>query len=139
VARCGSRGTVARSRHVRRIGALSPAGLLRAVQRDQSFYLSLGWGVALTAIPIFRQRGFRHLAPLFYGGVAYSMGAFTGYMGWLTVIPGVVDAHEIWHLAVLAGALLHWWFVWIVVGEDVADAAPSPSRRPPGRGSRRRP
>ena len=69
-----------------------------------SFYLGLGWGVALTAIPIFRQRGFAYLAPLFYGGAAYSIGAFMEYMGWLIVIPGVVHAHEIWHLAVLAGA-----------------------------------
>ena len=84
-----------------------------------AFYVGLGWAVALTAIPIFLRRGFRHLAPLFYGGVAYTMGAFMEYMGWIVVIPGVVHAHEIWHLAVLAGALLHWWFVWNVVGDDV--------------------
>jgi channel protein (hemolysin III family) len=83
-----------------------------------SFYLGLGWGVAFTAIPIFRSHGFAYLAPLFYGGVAYSIGAFMEYMGWLVVIPGVVHAHEIWHLAVLAGALFHWRFVWNVAGDD---------------------
>jgi len=85
-----------------------------------SFYLGLGWSVALTAIPIFRRRGFAHLAPVFYGGIAYSIGAFLEYMGWLVVIPGVVHAHEIWHIMVLAGALLHWWFLWIITGEAVA-------------------
>jgi channel protein (hemolysin III family) len=84
-----------------------------------SFYLGLGWAVGLTAIPIFRRRGFRHLAPLIYGGVAYSVGAFLEYMGWMVLIPGVVHAHEIWHVAVLAGAILHWRFVWNVVGDDI--------------------
>jgi channel protein (hemolysin III family) len=82
-----------------------------------SFYLGLGWGVALTAIPIFRRHGFAYLAPLFYGGAAYSIGAFMEYMGWLIVIPGVLHAHEIWHLAVLAGAVLHWRFVWNVAND----------------------
>lgn len=87
-----------------------------------SFYLGLGWAVALTAIPIFRRRGFTHIAPLFYGGVAYSLGAFMEYMGWLVLIPGVIRAHEIWHVMVLAGALLHWWFVWNIASDDVSGA-----------------
>ena len=101
-----------------------------------SFYLGLGWAVALTAIPIFRRHGFGFLAPLFYGGAAYSMGAFMEYMGWLVVIPGVVHAHEIWHIAVLAGALMHWWFVWKVAGDDIAAAVRLPN--PLGAATRRR-
>jgi channel protein (hemolysin III family) len=91
-----------------------------------SFYLGLGWGVALTAIPIFRRHGLFYLAPLFYGGVAYSIGAFMEYMNWLVVIPGVVHAHEIWHVAVLAGALWHWWFVWNVAGDEFSPHVRSP-------------
>jgi len=94
-----------------------------------SFYLGLGWAVALTAIPICRRHGFAHLAPLFYGGVAYSMGAFMEYMQWFVVIRGVVHAHEIWHLMVLAGALLHWWFVWNVAGDDIVAGVRSPHPR----------
>ena len=75
--------------------------------------------MALTAIPIFRRRGFTHLAPLIYGGVAYIGGAVMEYLGWFVVIPGVVHAHEIWHIMVLAGALFHWWFVWNVTGDDI--------------------
>ena len=88
------------------------------------FYLGLAWAMAPMAIPIFRRHGFAHLAPLFYGGAAYSIGAFMEYMRWLVVIRGVVHAHEIWHVMVLAGASLHWWFVWNVVGDDIgADPA----------------
>ena len=82
-----------------------------------SFYLGLGWSVAVSAIPIFRRRGFAHLAPLFYGAVAYSLGAVMEYLRWFVVIPGVVHSHEIWHLMVGAGAAFHWWFVWNVVGD----------------------
>ena len=96
------------------------------------FYLGLGWAVALTAIPIFRRRGFSHLAPLFYGGVAYSIGAFMEYMGWLVVIPGVIHAHDIWHIMALAGALLHWRFVWNVAGGDIATGGKSPDRQDVG-------
>ena len=97
-----------------------------------SFYLGLGWAVALPVIPIFRRHGFAYLAPLFYGGVAYSMGAFMEYMGWLVLIPGVVHAHEIWHLMVLAGALLHWWFVWNVAGTNIVAGVRAPNPQDAG-------
>lgn len=84
-----------------------------------SFYLGLGWGGALTAIPIFRRHGIRYLAPLFYAGAAYSIGAFMDYKSWFVVIPGVVHAHEIWHVMVFAGSLFNWWFVWNVVRDDI--------------------
>lgn len=83
-----------------------------------TFYLGLGWSVALTAIPIFQRHGFVYLAPLFYGGIAYSAGALMEFMGWMVVIPGVIHAHELWHVAVLIGALMHWRFVWNVAGDD---------------------
>ena len=41
-------------------------------------------------------------------------------MGWFVLIPGVIHAHQLWHVAVLIGALFHWWFVWNVVRDDVA-------------------
>ena len=83
-----------------------------------SLYLGLSWGIAFSVILIIRRYGFRYLAPLLYGGIAYSIGAVLEYMRWWVVIPGVVHAHEIWHIMVLAGALLHWRFVWKVAGND---------------------
>ena len=49
------------------------------------------------------------------------------YMGWLVVISGVIHAHEIWHIMALAGVLLHWWFVWNVVGDDIVACGHSPA------------
>jgi channel protein (hemolysin III family) len=83
-----------------------------------SFYLGMGWGVAMTAIPIFRRHGFRYLLPLFLGGIAYSVGAIMEFKQWLVVVPGVIHAHELWHIAVLIGALFHWRFVWDIAGDD---------------------
>jgi channel protein (hemolysin III family) len=85
-----------------------------------SFYLGLGWGGALTAIPIFRRHGFRRLAPLFYGGLAYSIGAVLDYTAGLVVVPGVVHAHEVWHVMVFIGAVCCWWFVRTIVDDDLA-------------------
>ncbi len=83
-----------------------------------TFYLGLGWGVALTAVPLLRRYGFVYLTPLLYGGLAYSIGAGMEFMGWFTVIPRVIHAHELWHIAVLIGALFHWRFVWDIAGDD---------------------
>ncbi len=83
-----------------------------------SFYLGLGWSVALTAIPILGRYGFRYLLPILYGGLAYTVGAFMEYKGWVILIPRMIHAHEIWHIAVLIGALLHWRFVWDIAGDD---------------------
>ncbi len=88
-----------------------------------SFYLGLSWIAALTAIPIFRSHGLRHLAPLFYGGLAYSVGAILEYFGLFVVIPGVVHAHEIWHLAVLVGAAFHYRLVWNATGDRLRQPA----------------
>lgn len=83
-----------------------------------SLYLGLGWSVALTAIPIMRRHGFRYLTLVLYGGLAYSLGALMEFKGWFVIVPGVVHAHELWHIAVLAGALFHWRFVWKIAGDD---------------------
>ncbi len=95
-----------------------------------AFYIGLGWGVGINAIPIFRRYGFTYLIPLFAGGLAYSIGGVMEYQGWFVVIPGVLHAHELWHLAVLTGALLHWWFVWRMAGETPPAAHPAAAAQP---------
>jgi channel protein (hemolysin III family) len=75
-------------------------------------YLALGWLGALSGILLYRLFGYRFVRPLLWGGIAYSIGgAIDGY-GWPILIPGVVGPHEVFHFAVLLGALLHWRFNW---------------------------
>jgi channel protein (hemolysin III family) len=77
-----------------------------------TFYLALGWLGGLSVVLLWRRFGFAFVRPLLLGGVAYSVGATMEFLGWLVVVPGVVHAHELFHLAVLAGALLHYRFIW---------------------------
>ncbi len=79
-----------------------------------SFYLTLGWAGIFSASVLWRCYGFRFVAPLLGGALAYTVGAVLEYFNgrWLYWIPGVVDAHALFHLAVLVGVGLHWWFVW---------------------------
>ncbi len=74
-------------------------------------YLMMGWGGGMSCVILGRRYGLDFVRPLIAGGVAYSIGAVVLGMGTPTLIPGVVSAHEIWHVAVLVGLFLHWCFV----------------------------
>jgi len=77
-----------------------------------TFYLVLGWFGGISAYLLGRRYGFRFVRPLLLGGVAYSIGGTMDALGWPVAIPGVVHAHELAHVAVLAGVLCHYRFVW---------------------------
>ena len=89
-----------------------------------SLYLVLGWLGSVTAVLVARTRGLAAIAPLLWGGLAYSLGAVAEFVGRPVLLPGVIRAHEIFHLAVLAGALLHFSFIWRIAGEDSARRRP---------------
>jgi hemolysin III len=85
-----------------------------------SWYLLMGWFGAISVVFIVRQSGFATILPLFYGGLAYSIGGIIDFLGWGMIVPGIIHPHEIFHLAVLVGAFVQWVFVWrIATGEIV--------------------
>jgi hypothetical protein len=47
-----------------------------------------------------------------WGGVAYSAGGVIDFVKWPTLVPGTIHAHELFHVAVLAGVALHFRFIW---------------------------
>jgi channel protein (hemolysin III family) len=81
-----------------------------------ALYVGLGWVGLVSAIRLLRSFGYRFVAPLVYGGLAYTAGAATlgilSLLGGPMLVPGVVGRHEIFHLAVLAGVAFHWQFVY---------------------------
>jgi channel protein (hemolysin III family) len=83
-----------------------------------TFYLTLGWLGAVSAVLLAQRYGFAFVKPLLLGGVAYSVGAIMEVFGWLVVLPGVIHPHEVCHLAVLVGAFYHFLFVWQFAGWD---------------------
>lgn len=77
-----------------------------------ALYLTMGWLGIFSGTVIARRYGFRFVVPLLWGGIAYSIGAVLEFLRWRIIIPGVVHPHEVFHLAVLAGAALHWYWIW---------------------------
>jgi channel protein (hemolysin III family) len=77
-----------------------------------SLYLALGWFGAFSGTMLMRRFGWRMVEPLVWGGIAYSVGALIHSLDTLTVLPGVIHPHEVFHVAVLIGAYLHFRFIW---------------------------
>lgn len=91
-----------------------------------TLYLALGWFGAFAGILLWHRRGFAFVRPLLLGGLAYSVGAAMEFLRWPVLVRGVVHPHEVFHLAVLAGAVLHYAFVWQFAAPP--NAAPGPPR-----------
>ncbi len=75
-----------------------------------SLYLIMGWIGTGTGILLWQSFGFRFMLPIFLGGVAYSIGAILQNLGWPTLVPGVFQAHELFHILVLIALGIHWAF-----------------------------
>lgn len=78
-----------------------------------AIYLLLGWGGLFACVLLWRRYGLAFVEPLIAGGLAYTVGSifFMG-LNWPAPIPGVIGAHELWHVAVLVGLGFHWQFVF---------------------------
>ena len=74
-------------------------------------YLGLGWLGILSAYLTHRLHGFTIIKPLIYGALAYTIGAGMEFLRLPVVIAGVIGAHELFHIAVLAGLAWHWQFI----------------------------
>jgi len=76
-----------------------------------SLYLGMGWLGAITAILLYRRFGFVFIKPLLYGALAYTAGAIMEFIRMPILIPGVIEPHELFHIAVLIGLGYHFAFV----------------------------
>ena len=88
-----------------------------------SLYLALGWLGVASGVLVARRHGFRFIAPLVWGGAAYSAGGAMDFLRRPVLVPGVVGPHEVFHVAVLIGAVLHFVFVWRFAEAPVAAGA----------------
>lgn len=76
-----------------------------------TYYLGLGWIGAFSGIKLWRRFGFSFIRPVLCGGLAYTAGALAAFIRWPVLIPGVIEAHELFHIMVLAGLACHWRFM----------------------------
>lgn len=77
-----------------------------------ALFLLMGWGGIISCVRLWRRYGFAFVRPVLLGGMAYTVGVTVLDMKWPILLPGIVGAHELWHVAVLAGLGLHWKFVF---------------------------
>lgn len=75
-------------------------------------YVVISWlGVVPVVLGAFPNLGLAHYGWLLAGGVAYTLGYIVYYWHWPDPWPRVFGHHEVWHLAVLAGAGCHYLFI----------------------------
>jgi hemolysin III len=76
---------------------------------ELAIFILMGWAIVAGFVPAVKSLPLNSLILLFAGGAAYTTGAFFYVRG--KKIPG---AHVVWHLFVIAGAVLHYWSVWFI-------------------------
>lgn len=77
-----------------------------------ALYLSFGWVGLVSGLAVHHRYGFRFMAPLLWGALAYTFGAILDFTRWPNPIPGVLNAHDLFHLFVIAGVSCHWRFCY---------------------------
>ena len=70
---------------------------------------------------IMSRYGWRETALLFLGCVCYGAGAAIDYLERPALVAGWLGAHELFHVLVVAGAAMHWAFVYDWAGRHRAD------------------
>lgn len=82
------------------------------------FYLGQGWLGLVSGYLLYRRFGFRYLKLLLLGAVAYTVGAIIDFLGAPVLVARVLGPHELFHVMVLLGILLHWNFIFHVVSRS---------------------
>jgi channel protein (hemolysin III family) len=82
-------------------------------------YVAMGWVGLLSMIMFWLRHGPEKLWPLVAGGLVYTAGAVVEWAEPADLVPGVIRAHEVFHVAVLIGLGLHWRFMWSIADHRV--------------------
>ena len=77
-----------------------------------ALYIGMGWIGLGSWLSIVNRYGFAFARPIMWGGLAYTLGAVLDGLHWPVVITGIVQSHEVFHVAVLLGLGFHWAFIY---------------------------
>ncbi|KAL0205316.1 hypothetical protein P9112_000623 [Eukaryota sp. TZLM1-RC] len=75
-----------------------------------ALYVAIGWIAVISVIMLWKTHHDRKpIIYLFVGGISYTVGAIIEgfFQSVLTIIPGVIHAHEVFHFFIMAGAYYH--------------------------------
>jgi hemolysin III len=78
---------------------------------ELAVYVLMGWAVLVGIFRLYQSIPRKSMIFLAAGGLAYTLGTL-----WYSK-PDRRGAHVVWHVFVLAGAVLHWWAVWFLSQE----------------------
>jgi hemolysin III len=76
-----------------------------------NLYFLLGWIGLLGCIEMFWAVGFRAMLWAFYGGILYTLGGVCDMVRWPSLVPGVFDSHELFHIFCMGGTFCHFLFM----------------------------
>ncbi len=79
-----------------------------------AMYIGMGWIGLVSWLALLRRYGYRFARPLMWGGFAYTIGAILDILRWPVLVSGVIQWHEIFHVAVLIGLGCHWAFIYSI-------------------------
>jgi len=77
-------------------------------------YLLMGGISIFPCLLISRRHGWSFLKPVLWGGLAYALGGTLESFQWPILVPGVIQWHEVFHVAVLIGLGFHWAFAFTI-------------------------
>ena len=82
-------------------------------------YVGVGWLGVVGIASLGARYGWRSLRRFIAGGLVFTLGAVLFALEWPVVWPGVIEGHEVFHVLVLVGIGLHYFFVYehCVVGD----------------------
>lgn len=75
-------------------------------------YTVMGWLVAIASVPLVRTLSWSGMFWLLGGGVLYTVGAVIYGTKWPRITSKVFGFHEIFHIFILAGSLMHFWVMF---------------------------
>ncbi len=77
-------------------------------------YLVTGWVVLVALGPLVRSLPWEALGWLAAGSLLYTIGAVICVKNWPRLAPGYFDAHDLWHVIVMAGSACHFIvMIWV--------------------------
>lgn len=85
-----------------------------------AIYLTMGWLAVFPIRQILSNLGPAQQVLLFSGGVAFTAGGLIYAIKRPKIMPGIFSFHEIFHLTVLLGGILHYAMIYTVYFKSVA-------------------
>lgn len=74
-------------------------------------FMLFGWAGTITFYVLWRRYGWAFVKPALLSGLCYTAGAVALLLHRPILVAGVIGPHEFWHISVLFGLGLHWYFV----------------------------